>query len=1217
MPKKLNISSNERVDLEDFNRASAEYTQESDNFDRQKLLLSGRSLVSSGFRIEISDQATSPGEFTIYNGVAVDKSGNLLNNEQQVADARTITLSGAGLDFYIEVEFVETESDADARAFWDPTFSGNNPPGKEFSLNVATRVTPDWQVVQPVSTSDFDIVTTGASSTKIPVAVLTTNGSNEITGFTAVNASTTLEEDALGATVGPVSTLKVVDSTIFPTSGTCLVGGTSVSFISNDRANGLLGLSPDLAVDKLAGAVVVEAGGVPAAFVPQSDVAAPPTGSTGDADRRRRLFAGDETRGSAMSADPEDAALRADVNVSGLKDYVDFLAAQIRELKFGSLRTDETSTLPPSSFTSTRHYDAAGSVTGARAHSITIGDGVSSFGDLNTDTDDLGTVVGQAHAALDATNGGSIFIKRGTYVWDVVVNSDRPLTVEFETGCVFGAGSYNSVFFSPSDADKLKIINAPDASAQVSPYALVSTLATTNAVYELVDCYTGYLSLADGNNVTARNCVITGTSTNRPISLPTGVAESADSLVVRDSTIRYAGTASLTTAMVSGILSNCTFEDCVFDSALDVANGCGKYMEHSVSSENLTNLKVRRCSFSSTQTGAVRGAFDFDVSTATMSNVLFDEITVAPTWSGTVSTDLERSLMWFEGGSFDSCTISNSDFSAVDTISSTTEVDQGRIISITDATGDYGEGFKIVGNTFGSSGAWTASVVTHIYINETVGLRSRPNEIRANRFYDFNRGIYLEGGSIKVTDNVFYSSPSAGTTDIIAIASSASQSKELNVVGNKITIDGDTSVSKNAFGITFEDIRTVISSNHFDMQCVAGVSAAISDTAPISGGVISDNYIFSRVETSGTSVYGMYFTGLSIGDLAITGNSMLVVTNGSASDDCVGIRHSGTSGMSNCTISGNSIELSQLIDDARCIGIWIEEAYGTTISGNTVDVGFAATDIVTGYYIADTANGVVLDGNIFRCQGTAQTATSYTGTGIYLSTTTGATLDNNIVSNNYIEMRGEISTGIALVGSTSTSKGNVISGNTIINGGDKPIAGGFFYGTSGIYVRNTNTTDGSSSFHIVGNSIVEESVDSAADNLRSGIYCASGTASHGAILNISGNTIVGEANFDRQQGGFDQGGAIFVDGAHSVVVQGNMINGWSSTSTSAANIKIVGFPTYCGVYSNVCDPEETTITAQENWEVNGTNIHFSGNMSIGATETAIVGSTEEVTDNMT
>lgn len=1213
MPKKLNISSNERVDLEDFNRASAGYTQESDNFDRQKLLLSGRSLVSSGFRIEISDQATSPGEFTIYNGVAVDKSGNLLNNEQQVADARTITLSGAGLDFYIEIEFVETESDVDARAFWDPTFSGNNPPGKEFSLNVATRLTPDWQVVQPVSTSDFDIVTTGASSTKIPVAVLTTNGSNEITGFTAVNASTTLEEDAGAADL----TLRVVDSTVFPTTGTATVGGTSVNITANDRANGILTISPAMGVARQAGAVVVETG-VTAAFVPQSDVAAPPTGNVGDADRRRRLFAGDETRGSAMSADPEDAAARADVNVAGLKDYVDFLAAQIRELKFGSLRTDETSTLPPSTFTSTRHYDSAGSVTGARAHSITIGDGVSSFGDLNTDTDDLGTVVGQAHAALDATNGGSVFIKKGTYVWDSVVNSDRPLTVEFEQGCVFGAGSYNSVFFSPSDADKLTVINAPDASAQISPYALVSTLVTADAAYELVDCYTGYLSLADGNNVTVRNCVVTGTATNPPISLPNSPATSAASLVVRDSTIRYSGTASLTTAMVTGILSNCTFEDCVFDSALDVANGCGKYMEHSLNSVDLTNFRVRRCSFSSTQTGAVRGAFDFDLSTATMSNVLFDEITVDPTWSGTVSTDLERSLMWFEGGTFDNVTISNSDFSTVDTINSTTEADQGRIISITDATGGFGQGLKIVGNTFGRTGAWTASVITHIYINETFGGRNRPNEIRANRFYDFNRGIYLEEGSIKVVDNVFYSSPSAGTTDIIAIASSSAQGKELNVVANKITIDGDTSVSKNAFGITFEDIRTVISNNHFEMQCVSGVNAAIADTATITGGVISDNYILSRVETAGTSVYGMYFTALSMGDLAITGNSMLVVTNGSASDVCVGIRHSGSSGTSNCTISNNIIEVSQIIDDAYCHGIWLTEAYGTTISGNTVDVGFSGTDHIIGYYLEDTANGVVLDGNIFRCQGTAQTATSYFGTGIWLSATTGATLDNNVVSNNYIEMRGEIINGIALLGGTSTAKGNVISGNSIINGGDKPTAGGSFpYGASGIYVRNFNTTDGSSSFHIVGNSIVEESVDSAADNLRSGIYCDSGTTNHGAILNISGNAIVGEANFDRQQGGTDQGGAIFVDDAHSVVVQGNMIHGWSSTSTSAANIKITGFPTYCGVYSNVCDPEETVITAQENWEVNGTWVHFHGNMSIGATETAIAGTTEEVTDNMT
>ena len=65
MPKKVNVSSNQRIDLDDFTRAASDYTQESGNFSRERLLLSNNSLVSGGFRIEISDQVASPGEFTI------------------------------------------------------------------------------------------------------------------------------------------------------------------------------------------------------------------------------------------------------------------------------------------------------------------------------------------------------------------------------------------------------------------------------------------------------------------------------------------------------------------------------------------------------------------------------------------------------------------------------------------------------------------------------------------------------------------------------------------------------------------------------------------------------------------------------------------------------------------------------------------------------------------------------------------------------------------------------------------------------------------------------------------------------------------------------------------------------------------------------------------------------------------------------------------------
>jgi hypothetical protein len=465
MPKKLNISSNERIDIDDFNRASSDYTQESDNFERQKLVQTRRSLVASGFRIEISNQATSPGQFTIYNGAALDRSGNILNNEQQINDARTLTLTGTGTSFYVEIEFVEGESDVNSRAFWDPTFSPANPPGKEFSLSVATRIAPDWQVVSPVSTTGFD-VDADVNSVKIPIAILYTNVSNEIEGFTAVNISSVMEEDIPAAP--STLELKVLDSTLFPSSAaTASLGfGTAnvetVTITANDRANGIITISPGTIKDHNAGAIL-KVDGAPT-YLPQDTDAVPAApAATTSADQRRGLFAGDELRGSALSASAQDADARSDLAVQSLKDHIDFLAAQIRELKFGNLRSDIDGGLPPSSFSSTRHYDAAGSVTGARTRTITIGDGVISFGDLNTTVDDLSTVLQAAHDALNATNGGSVFVKTGNYTWNTTtIATDRPIEIVFEIGALISSPPGNfSILVTTADPIVIKNFPSP------------------------------------------------------------------------------------------------------------------------------------------------------------------------------------------------------------------------------------------------------------------------------------------------------------------------------------------------------------------------------------------------------------------------------------------------------------------------------------------------------------------------------------------------------------------------------------------------------------------------------------------------------------------------------------------------------------------------------------------------------------------------------------
>jgi hypothetical protein len=474
MPKKLKISPNERVDLVDFTRASSDYTQESLRFHRSKLIQSNRSAVVGGFRIEIPDQVANPGQFVVYNGVAIDRNGDILNNEQQVNDSRVVTVLGASTTFYVEIEFTETDSDVDARAFWDPTFSGNTPPGKEFYLNIATRITPDWKVVSPVSTTGF-AETTDPDSPRIPLAIFSTDSNSRISGFTKLAASTILERDALAT----ATSLRVLDSSLLPDSGSIVVGGEFKTLVTNDRANNLLTIAaPGLTANKQAG-VIVSSG--PAVFVIESTEAVPSTGP----DRRRLLFKGDEIRGSAITASKYYVGQRDDLDINSIKDLVDFQAAQIREMKFGNLRSDVNSTSPPVTYTSTRYYDYAGSITGARTNTVTIGDGTTSFGDFNGVN--LSTSLQSAHDALDAVSGGSIYVKSGHYVWNTDVTFSKSVTLEFDIGATFTSGTYSGTL-NLTDNEAYKIVGLPDMLSYY-PFYL-------------------YFNDATGLNLTLDNCVV-------------------------------------------------------------------------------------------------------------------------------------------------------------------------------------------------------------------------------------------------------------------------------------------------------------------------------------------------------------------------------------------------------------------------------------------------------------------------------------------------------------------------------------------------------------------------------------------------------------------------------------------------------------------------------------------------------------------------------------
>lgn len=426
MPKKLKVHPNERIDLSDFDVAANSYTKDSLNFHRKEFLSSTEAQILRGFRIEVADQTTLPGQITIHNGVALDRSGELFTEEGTLStSSRTVTLLGANLSFYLEIEFTEEESDLDDRAFWDPTFdSGSGTLGKEFVDTVPTRVTPSWRVVSPISTTGFDAVT-NVNSRKVPLAILSTDSAGEITvaanpGLVLESGRSVLQEDApSGAT-----SVKVFDSSTLPFTGTVDIGGQSVTLTSNNIVTNVLTFnSTPLTSAKSAGTIVFNnQTGAPqfvqentSGFLVDSEFVA---ATSTHPDKRRKYFTGDEVRGRALLSSKVTATDRDETQLQNLKDRIDSLAAVIKELKAGRILSTDTVTPPDYSTSpvSKPYYtNTVGSLQGSRTVHFTIGDGVTSlFGDF-IGNDETPFTSALASAAAAGYSHVVLHVHPGTY----------------------------------------------------------------------------------------------------------------------------------------------------------------------------------------------------------------------------------------------------------------------------------------------------------------------------------------------------------------------------------------------------------------------------------------------------------------------------------------------------------------------------------------------------------------------------------------------------------------------------------------------------------------------------------------------------------------------------------------------------------------------------------------------------------------------------------
>ncbi len=1002
MPKKLKVHANERVDIGDFVRAANDYTSESLAFNAERSLLDRRARILDGFRVEIADQAANPGQITVFNGNAFDRDGKHLNNEDQANVAKTITLAGATQTFFIEIEFIETETDSDARAFWDPTFdqTAPTPDGQEFSINATTRINPDWRIVTPVSTTAFD-ATSNPDSNRIPLMVLVTDASNLIDatapggGFTQVFASTVLELDILSG----VSSIRVLDARLFPDTGTFNldVGAASVegpfSITSVDRVNGIIVFAGGpTASTHNAGAIVRMASGV-ARFVPERTAASESFTAPTQPDVAQRIHQADEIRGSALATSKETFGSRDDLQLRSMKDQIDFLSAQIRELKFGALRSDVTTLAPPSSFVSTRYFDAAGGVQGARNATVTIGDGSSTFGDFNG-TDEVPFIA--AVAALPAA-GGTIYIKAGTYTFLNKLSIDRPVNF---------VGEFNPTLTMGAVADPLIEITTGGTAVGFKNMTLIQGGGTTDDAISVIDdgllldfdtvVLNGNIAITAGAgtcNIKARRLSINGRSGGGGIAAISCVSTRTLSGHIEDSNI-IANIFGTTNDCIRGTISDLYIENTQLQGTTSQA--CIHLLG---ASDRITLHSVRMSGTQMfTQTGGV-----------SMTELHIDGVTITSHVDTTGVLPL-----------FDFFSLFNSRISHV--------VTSATLIFIGSGSGDPPEVFSIE-STGGGIIIENCDITADAadFVKAVGGTVSGTLWIRNNSFTNMHRAIDLAGAlTLYVDRNVLVSTGANGLSGIRITSTSVDQ---VLITGNQI----QTGSGVNSIGIHFDNPATTwndiqIKDNNIqggNLVSTTGESKGVEIQGIVFHGDISNNFIHDIRGGGSALCTGIHMNAQvqSGGLLLLCNNRFRNIGNAGAAVQAEAIQVTATGDLFNTSINGNIVEtiLTTSIRPAistsysgDCVNLQIchntiQSAGGTTtgnatrglievagggggnnvenlnISDNIVDLSFGSiTGILVALDVAAIGQQITIAGNTIRCNSTTFrgiSITSDSGTG--------------------------------------------------------------------------------------------------------------------------------------------------------------------------------------------------------------------------------------------
>jgi len=802
-------------------------------------------------------------------------------------------------------------------------------------------------------------------------------------------------------------------------------------------------------------------------------------------DARLRMFQGDTEAGYALSQDPSSDTGNSDAQLKNLKEQVDYLASQMLEMKYGAGSRDLLGTLaPPSDFSTTEHFSRSGGILPSRAHTVSVGDGVSSWGDFNTTTS--GTARDAIVAALGSipTNGGILYIKEGTY--DLAASS---VSIDSNVSIV-GDGRYATIIRCTA-AGSFSFTN-PGTKASLSNLSITDTGGVSLAAVEAVDTTILDITDCEIHGLSSGSFVSSKFSNSKFVSGP-GINAcfqgSASGVTFSDCEISPTDATDVGLAITSGTdiqITGCAFNvpsdgasivlsgsasgsitDCTFDQASTAGGTTGV----GIDATDVVNLSIHGCSFVDTD-------YAVYVWEATGLSIVGCHVTCAAGRGRSGFTTATTSGGAPATPSWDNINISACTFRALSDTSVATIVgidcaaavaDPAQDVSITNcliqSLGDLSLGNT---NTYGIRLRTTGVVSTSSFINAKVA----DCDVNVLAGSSLNIGIEIQHAyNVLCTGNLLSNIGVASVGATIAKAVLATQCSGLVVSHNSISVVGSTSASLTGGvihvggnGQTAQQSSIVVASNTMQyLRCASGLRGIyIEDNAKyvsINGNTIDDasaelsTGIFVGPEINADSVdLGMFSissniiegcsTGIFVvmddpavslkeGAVSITGNTLSnfrstgVYVEGYDGDETV---------MVGVTVSGNTIRT--IINESFSVGVRASSCSLVVVSGNNIYMGAGASSDVSGIALSSVA-GAAISGNIvivLSGQGNLR--------GIDLNIISANVTDSTVASN-YVEVAGD--TTATVVGIDGGATSNFLAANfsrTPSGGSEIPITGG-------------------------------------------------------------------------------------------------------------------------------------------------------------------------------